>query len=156
MRAPRRAARLDAPRHAGLEDGGPFLELRPFLRDGGLRQGTWGYEIYDELTPAAEDWYVEKRASARSSTRTSRWSCAASAPRPLLIAGVLTNQCIAATSKDALFRDFKPIVVEECTGTTLPHLHEPAIEMIRVGWGEVNGARRDDRRPRAGLPAGAA
>ena len=29
------------------------------------------------------------------------------------------------------------IVVEDSTGTTLPHLHGPAIEMIRVGWGEV-------------------
>jgi ureidoacrylate peracid hydrolase len=55
----------------------------------------------------------------------------------MLITGVLTNQCVAATSKDAMFRDFKPIVVEECTGTTLPHLHEPALEMVRVGWGEV-------------------
>ena len=55
----------------------------------------------------------------------------------MLITGVLTNQCVAATSKDAMFRDFKPIVIEQCTGTTLPHLHEPAIEMIRVGWGEV-------------------
>jgi hypothetical protein len=36
-----------------------------------------------------------------------------------------------------MFRDFKPIVVEECTGTTLPHLHGPALEMISVGWGEV-------------------
>src|SRR5919204_228173 len=35
------------------------------------------------------------------------------------------------------FRELKPIVVEECTGTTLPHLHEPAIEMMRVGWAEV-------------------
>jgi nicotinamidase-related amidase len=55
----------------------------------------------------------------------------------VLVTGVLTNQCVAATSKDAMFRDFKPIVVEECSGTTLPHLHEPALEMIRVGWGEV-------------------
>jgi nicotinamidase-related amidase len=55
----------------------------------------------------------------------------------VLIGGVLTNQCVAATSKDACFRDFKPIVVEECTGTTLPHLHEPAIEMMKVGWADV-------------------
>ena len=55
----------------------------------------------------------------------------------VLIAGVLTNQCVAATSKDASFRDLKPIVVEECTGTTLPHLHEPAIEMMKVGWADV-------------------
>ena len=60
----------------------------------------------------------------------------------MLITGVLTNQCIGATTKDALFRDFKPIVVEECTGTTLPHLHGPAIEMISVGWGQVNALER--------------
>jgi hypothetical protein len=28
-------------------------------------------------------------------------------------------------------------MVEDCTGTTLPHLHEPAVEMMKVGWGEV-------------------
>ena len=55
----------------------------------------------------------------------------------MLFTGVLTNQCVAATSKDASFRDFLPIVVEECTGTTLPHLHAPALVMIAVGWGEV-------------------
>ena len=51
---------------------------------------------------------------------------------------MLTNQCVAATSKDATFRDFRPIVVEAATGTTFPHLHEPAIEMMRVGWAEVS------------------
>ena len=51
-----------------------------------------------------------------------------------------------------MFRDFKPIVVEECTGTTLPHLHEPALEMIRVGWGEVQLARADARRARRSPP----
>ena len=33
----------------GTEDGGPFMQLRPFLKEGGLRQDTWGYEILDEL-----------------------------------------------------------------------------------------------------------
>src|SRR5262249_10802026 len=30
-------------------DAGPFLQLRPFLRDGGLRLGTWGFDIADEF-----------------------------------------------------------------------------------------------------------
>jgi nicotinamidase-related amidase len=51
---------------------------------------------------------------------------------------VLTNQCVGATCKDAHFRDFRPVVVEECVGTATPRLHEPAIEMIRLGWGQVN------------------
>jgi ureidoacrylate peracid hydrolase len=118
-------------------DGGPFMELRPFLRDGGLRQGTWGYEILDELDARADDWFVEKaRLSAFFNTNLELVLRALHA-ETVLITGVLTNQCVAATSKDAMFRDFKPIVVEECTGTTLPHLHGPALEMISVGWGEV-------------------
>jgi ureidoacrylate peracid hydrolase len=120
-------------------DAGVFFQLRPFLRQGGLRQGTWGYEIYEELRPAAEDWIVEKvRLSAFFNTNL-EVILSGLGIETLLVTGVLTNQCIAATSKDASFRDIKPIVVEECTGTTLPHLHEPALEMVRVGWGEVRG-----------------
>jgi ureidoacrylate peracid hydrolase len=122
----------------GVEDGGPFMELRPFLHEGGLRVATWGYEILAELEPKAEDWYVEKnRLSAFFQTNLELVLRGLGA-ETVLITGVLTNQCIGATTKDALFRDFKPIVVEECTGTTLPHLHAPAIEMIGVGWGQVN------------------
>jgi nicotinamidase-related amidase len=126
----------------GVEDGGPFMQLRPFLKDGGLRVGTWGYEILDELEPQDEDWYVEKnRLSAFFQTKLELVLRGLRA-ETVLIAGVLTNQCIGATCKDAMFRDFKPIVVEECTGTTLPHLHKPAIEMISVGWGQVNTLER--------------
>jgi nicotinamidase-related amidase len=122
----------------GVEDGGPFMEIRPVLREGGMRRGTWGYEILNELAPQAEDWFVEKnRLSAFFQTNLELVLRGLGA-ETVLITGVLTNQCIGATCKDALYRDFKPIVVEECVGTTLPHLHGPAIEMISVGWGQVN------------------
>ena len=118
-------------------DAGTFFHLRPFLRDGGLRLGTWGYEIHGDLDVRDEDWLVAKsRLSAFYNTNLELILRGLGA-ETVLVGGVLTNQCISATSKDASFRDFKPIVVEECTGTTLPHLHEPALEMIRVGWGEV-------------------
>ena len=121
----------------GAEDAGPFFRLRPFLRDGGLRQGTWGYAIFDELEPREEDWYVDKTRLSAFFNSNLEGVLRALDSETVLIVGVLTNQCVAATSKDAMFRDFKPIVVEECTGTTLSHLHEPAIEMMRVGWCEV-------------------
>lgn len=121
----------------GLADGGPFMLHRPFLRDGGLRQGTWGYEIYGPLDARPEDWYVDKtRLSAFFASNLDVILRALKA-ETVIVTGVLTNQCVAATSKDAMFRDYLPIVVEDCTGTTLPHLHEPAIEMMKVGWAEV-------------------
>jgi len=120
-----------------VRDAGVFMKLRPFLAEAGLRQGTWGYEVYDGLGAEPSDWYVEKnRLSAFFNTNLELILRSLNADT-VLITGVLTNQCVAATSKDANFRDLKPIVVAECTGTTLPHLHEPALEMIRVGWGEV-------------------
>ncbi len=120
-------------------DAGVFMRLRPFLKDGGLRQGTWGYEVIDEVGPRDGDWFVEKnRLSAFYNTNLELILRSVNA-ETVLFAGVLTNQCVAASSKDANFRDFKPIVVSDCTGTTLPHLHEPTLEMIRVGWGEVRG-----------------
>ena len=118
-------------------DAGTFFNLRPFLRQGGLRQGTWGYEIYEPLGAREEDWYVEKnRLSAFFNTNLELILRGLNA-ETVLITGVLTNQCVAATSKDASFRDFKPVMVEECIGTTMPHLHEPAMEMMKVGWAEV-------------------
>jgi ureidoacrylate peracid hydrolase len=120
-----------------LRDAGIFARLRPFLRDGGLRQGTWGYELYEGLDVRPEDWFVGKsRLSAFFDTGLEVVLRGLRA-ETLLIGGVLTNQCVAATSKDAMFRDLGAVVIPECTGTTLPHLHEPALEMMRVGWAEV-------------------
>lgn len=122
----------------GIEDGGPFMRKRVLLLEGGLRQDTWGYEILDELEPKHEDWYIAKtRLSAFYQTNLEQTLRALGADT-VIITGVLTNQCIGATCKDALFRDFKPIVVEECCGTATPHLHDPAVEMIQYGWGQVN------------------
>jgi ureidoacrylate peracid hydrolase len=123
----------------GLVDGGPFMELRTFLHEGGLRQNTWGYEVLDELEPNKEDdWFVEKtRLSAFYNTNLETVLRGLKA-ETVIITGVLTNQCVGATTKDAIFRDFKPIVVEDCTGTTMPHLHDPIIECIKNGWGQIN------------------
>ncbi len=122
-----------------LVDGGPFMELRTFLHDGGLRQNTWGYEVIDTLEADKEnDWFVEKtRLSAFYNTNLETVLRSLKA-ETVIITGILTNQCVGATTKDALFRDFKPIVIEDCTGTTMPHLHDPIIECIKNGWGQVN------------------
>lgn len=121
------------------QDGGWLVSMRPFLRDGGLRIGTWGYQVLDELGAREDERYVEKNRLSAFYQTNLELQLRAIAAETVLIAGVLTNQCVAATSKDAMFRDFKPIVVEEATGTTLPHLHAPALEMMQVGWAEVRG-----------------
>ncbi len=118
-------------------DAGPFHTLRPQLSEGGLRQNTWGNEIFEGIGAAAEDWFVEKtRLSAFFQTNLEVVLRGLGA-ETIIFTGVLTNQCVAATSKDAMFRDFRAIVIEDCTGTTLPNLHDPALAMMKVGWAEV-------------------
>jgi ureidoacrylate peracid hydrolase len=118
-------------------DAGVFATLRDFLKEGGLRKDTWGYELYSEMDARPDDWYVEKsRLSGFFATNLDIILRGLKA-ETVIICGVLTNQCVKATAVDASFRDYKPIVVKEATGTTLPHLHEPALEMISVGIGET-------------------
>lgn len=122
-----------------LRDAGMLARHRPFFAGGGLRQGTWGYEVLEACGPKPEDWYVEKQRLSAFYATNLEIILRALMAETVLFAGVLTNQCVAATSKDASFRDFQPIVVREATGTTLPHLHEPALEMMQVGWAETRG-----------------
>jgi len=120
-------------------DAGILAQHRPFFDKGGLRQGSWGYEVLEACGPLPTDWFVEKqRLSAFYNTNLETVLRALKA-ETVIFCGVLTNQCVAATSKDANFRDMAPIVVREAVGTTLPHLHEPALEMMAIGWAEVRG-----------------
>jgi nicotinamidase-related amidase len=137
----------------GVDDGGPFMRKRVLLLEGGLRKNTWGYEILDELAPQPHDRFVEKtRLSAFFKTDLEEILSDLHA-ETVLLSGVLTNQCVGATCKDALFRDFKPVVVEDCVGTATPYLHDPAIEMIRVGWGQVNTLEETLRELSSFVPA---
>ncbi len=85
----------------GIDDGGPFMAKRVLLPEGGLRIDTWGYEILDELDVRPEDWIVAKtRLSAFFQTNLEQILRALGA-ETVLITGVLTNQCVGATCKDA-------------------------------------------------------
>ena len=44
------------------------MQLRPFLKEGGLRRATWGWEVLADLAPRPEDWYVARRPGSAPST----------------------------------------------------------------------------------------
>ena len=137
--AARRADHLDAPRHAGRRGRrAVHAEARPPARRRPPHRTRGATRSSPTSSRRPDDWYVEKtRLSAFFNTNLDS-ILRALGTETLIISGVLTNQCIGATTKDALFRDYKPVVVEEAVGTATPHLHDPAIEMIRMGWGQVN------------------
>ena len=118
-------------------DAGVFWDTRPFLHGGGFRVGSWGHGIYDEYEVLPDEWLVDKRRLSAFFNTELDTILKGLAVETLIISGVLTNQCVAGTTKDAMYRDYKAIMIEDCCGTTLPELHTPTIRMCEVGWGAV-------------------
>lgn len=54
----------------------------------------------------------------------------------VVLCGTQTNVCVAATSNDALFRGFHPVVVKDCVASGSLELHEAALRDLA----ERNGA----------------
>ncbi|MEM7543445.1 MAG: cysteine hydrolase [Pseudomonadota bacterium] len=118
-------------------DAGVFWDTRPFLHGGGFRVGSWGHGVYDEYEVLPDEWLVDKRRLSAFFNTELETIMRALAIETVMVSGVLTNQCVAGTIKDAMYRDYKTIMIEDCCGTTVPDLHEPAVKMCEMGWGAV-------------------
>jgi ureidoacrylate peracid hydrolase len=101
-----------------------LMNRRPDLRGKLLTEGTWDFEIVDELKPQADDLVVVK----------TRYSGFAGTPldsmlrtrgiRYLFFAGIATNVCVESTLRDAFFLDYWPILLRDgamAAGGTAAH-----------------------------------
>jgi ureidoacrylate peracid hydrolase len=130
---------------AGSSDGGMYhksVALR-FMRKqrqndrSALIRGTWDYAIVDELAPQPGDYVVPKtRLSGFFETNLDS-ILRGTDIRTLIFVGVATNICVEATIRDALYRDFLCLVVEDATNATGPAYVKDAtlfnVETI-LGW----------------------
>ena len=93
--------------------------------------GTPGAEVIDELDRQPEDlWLPKPRFSAFFGTDLDSWlkqrdvtMCA--------VAGLATNFCVITTVMDALCYDFKAVLLEDCTATWSPEMHEDILNNYR-------------------------
>ncbi len=113
-------------------DGSPS---RVLVRD------TWNTEIIDELTPEATDTVVYKHRfsgffETELDTLLRGWGV-----RTLVFTGCTTSVCVESTIKDAMFRDYGSLLLEDCTaeavGAGLPRSNHDAtllVVQLLVGW----------------------
>jgi ureidoacrylate peracid hydrolase len=102
-----------------------------------LIRGTWDYAIVDELAPQPGDFVIPKtRLSGFFETNLDS-ILRGTDIKTLIFAGVATNICVEATIRDALYRDFLCLVVEDATNATGPAYVKDAtlfnVETI-LGW----------------------
>lgn len=93
--------------------------------------GTLGADVIDELDRQPEDlWQPKPKFSAFFGTDLDAYLkekgitlCA--------VAGLATNFCILATVMDALCYDFKAVLLEDCTATWSPEMHQEILNNYR-------------------------
>jgi ureidoacrylate peracid hydrolase len=85
------------------------------IPDGVLTRDEWGSDIVDELTPEPGDTVVYKtRFSGFYETELDDLLRRAGVTH-LVVTGCTTSICVESTVRDAFFRDYHCIVLEDCT-----------------------------------------
>jgi ureidoacrylate peracid hydrolase len=114
-----------------------FMRQRPENRGTAIVRGTWDYAIVEELAPRANDIVIPKtRLSGFFDTGLD--SVLRSLGTEMMVfTGIATNVCVEATLRDALYRDYLCLLVEDATNATGPDYVKKAtlfnVETI-LGW----------------------
>jgi ureidoacrylate peracid hydrolase len=114
-----------------------LMNHRPELKGKLLTEGTWDFEVVDELKPHLNDLVVVK----------TRYSGFAGTPldsilrtrglRYLFFAGIATNVCVESTLRDAYFLDYWPILLSDgAMPAGPPAAHDATIYNVEnfFGW----------------------
>ena len=100
----------------GAEDG-PNEHFLGHLgvKDGVLTRDTWGTDIVDELAPGENDTVIYKtRFSGFYRTELDEL-LKGFGIKHLIVTGCTTSVCVESTIRDAFFRDYHCVVLEDCT-----------------------------------------
>ena len=77
--------------------------------------GTWGAEYY-RVQPTNDDCEVVKHRYSAFVGTTLEVILRSLARQTVVVTGVTTNVCVESTVRDAYMRDYRPLLVEDCTG----------------------------------------
>ena len=114
-----------------------LIKERPEVRDKLIIEGTWGWEIIDDLKPVAGDYVVQKpRYSGFAGTNLESLLHGLDIQH-LIFTGVATNVCVESTAREAYFREFWPILVEDAMDHTGPDFVRQATLYnfeSKLGW----------------------
>ena len=138
---------LDAPNwrmHVDLQVGKTVLapdgtESRVLIRD------TWNTDILDELAPADDDILIYKtRFSGFYRTELDN-VLQSLGVKYIIVTGCTTNICVESTIRDAMFRDYSCVLLEDCTAEPLGKdfvrsNHEAALFVIQRAFGWVSNS----------------
>ncbi len=110
-----------------------------------LIRDTWNTDILSELTPKVEDIVLYKsRFSGFYQTELDA-VLKRLGVKYLIFTGCTTSICVESTIRDAMFRDYLPVLLADCTGEPIGHdlsrsNHEASLLTIQVLFGWVSSS----------------
>ncbi len=105
----------------------------PWLKDAGMREGTDGIKVVDELKPAPNDMIIYKRRfSAFYQTDLEMILRNIGKPDTLIICGTVTNICCESTARDAFFRDYKVVFGSDICSTDDKDAHQATLKNMEI------------------------
>lgn len=120
-----------------------FLFLHLGVKNGVLARDAWGTDIVDELTPEDGEPVIYKtRFSAFYHTELDELLRSYGA-KHLIITGCTTSICVESTIRDAFFRDYHCILLEDCAAEPMGHdlsrsNHEATVLLIERIFGSIS------------------
>jgi ureidoacrylate peracid hydrolase len=109
----------------------------PCLKDKGMREGTAGAKVIDDLMPQNNDVVLYKhRFSAFYQTNLEIILKNIKNPSTLIdtiiICGTVTNICCESTARDAFFRDYKVVFGSDICSTDDKEAHEATLKNMEI------------------------
>ncbi len=128
----------------GTEDSPHGRGLRRLgIPDGVLTRGSWGSDIVAELTPDEDDTVLYKNRYSGFYRTELEEILQRSGITHLIVTGCTTSVCVESTIRDAFYRDYHCVVLEDCTaepmGANLDRTnHDATIMLIERIFGSVS------------------
>ena len=114
-----------------------LMNRRPEWKGKLLTEGTWDFEIVEELRPQSADIVVIKTRYSGFAGTTLDSHLRTRGIRYLFFAGIASNVCVESTLRDAYFQDYWPILIADGAMQAGPaSLHEATLFNVEnfFGW----------------------
>lgn len=112
-----------------------------------LVRDTWNTDIVEELVPLPGDYMIYKHRFSGFYHTDLEELLRSLEVRDIVFTGCTTSICVESTLRDAMFRDFRCLLLEDCTaepigGATARTNHEASLLAIEtlLGWVTTSGA----------------
>ena len=112
-------------------------ESRILIRD------TWNTDIVPELEPQPDDVVIYKHRFSGFYQTDLDATLTRLGVKYLIVTGCTTSVCVESTVRDAMFRDYACVLLEDCTGEPIGHglprsNHEASLLVVQTLFGWVS------------------